>query len=150
MFCLFLHSFRNRRLWLGVEGRNAHPWFRTQKGIQKTISDFDDDSSGTIEYEEILMMMTLWKCCLHPTVCSSDSHSTSSNRYVDWLLNVPLLLMELILVMGLPADQPRSLSCTIGLSSAMRTPGFEPKRGFRRRSQTSTMTAVAPSSTKRS
>merc|ERR1719408_476430 len=25
-------------------------------------------------------------------------------RYVDWLLTVPLLLIELILVMGLPAD----------------------------------------------
>jgi len=40
-------------------------------------------------------------------------------RYVDWLLTVPLLLLELILVMGLPADQTRSLSWTLGLSSAL-------------------------------
>merc|ERR1712170_198052 len=30
-------------------------------------------------------------------------------RYVDWLLTVPLLLIELILVMGLPADQTAPL-----------------------------------------
>merc|ERR1712107_321213 len=39
-------------------------------------------------------------------------------RYVDWLLTVPLLLIELILVMGLPADQTASLSWTLGISSA--------------------------------
>merc|ERR1712124_2901 len=40
-------------------------------------------------------------------------------RYVDWLLTVPLLLIELILVMGLPADQTRSLSWSLGVSSAL-------------------------------
>merc|ERR1712167_208478 len=40
-------------------------------------------------------------------------------RYVDWLLTVPLLLIELILVMGLPADQTRSLSWQLGVSSAL-------------------------------
>ena len=40
-------------------------------------------------------------------------------RYVDWLLTVPLLLIELILVMGLPADQTKSLSCTLGVASAL-------------------------------
>merc|ERR1711994_475787 len=40
-------------------------------------------------------------------------------RYVDWLLTVPLLLIELILVMGLPADQTRSLSWTLGVSSGL-------------------------------
>jgi len=39
-------------------------------------------------------------------------------RYVDWLLTVPLLLIELILVMGLPADQTKSLSWSLGLASA--------------------------------
>jgi len=40
-------------------------------------------------------------------------------RYVDWLLTVPLLLIELILVMGLPADQTKSLSWQLGLASAI-------------------------------
>jgi bacteriorhodopsin len=40
-------------------------------------------------------------------------------RYVDWLLTVPLLLIELILVMGLPADQTYSMSWTLGLASAL-------------------------------
>jgi bacteriorhodopsin len=40
-------------------------------------------------------------------------------RYVDWLLTVPLLLIELILVMGLPAEQTASLSWQLGLASAV-------------------------------
>jgi bacteriorhodopsin len=40
-------------------------------------------------------------------------------RYVDWLLTVPLLLIELILVMGLPADKTASLSWQLGVASAL-------------------------------
>lgn len=40
-------------------------------------------------------------------------------RYVDWLLTVPLLLAELVLVMGLPDEQTRSLTWKLGLSSAL-------------------------------
>merc|ERR1712010_77427 len=40
-------------------------------------------------------------------------------RYVDWLLTVPLLLIELILVMGLPAEESASLSWKLGASSAI-------------------------------
>merc|ERR1712176_626805 len=40
-------------------------------------------------------------------------------RYVDWLLTVPLLLIELILVMGLPAEQTADLSWKLGVSSAI-------------------------------
>merc|ERR1719313_2023328 len=40
-------------------------------------------------------------------------------RYVDWLLTVPLLLLELVLVMGLPADETRSLAWKLGVSSAV-------------------------------
>jgi len=39
-------------------------------------------------------------------------------RYVDWVLTVPLLLIELILVMGLPADKVVCKSWTLGLASA--------------------------------
>merc|ERR1711939_469351 len=37
----------------------------------------------------------------------------------DWLLTVPLLLIELILVMGLPADETRSMGWKLGVSSAL-------------------------------
>merc|ERR1712147_429017 len=37
----------------------------------------------------------------------------------DWLLTVPLLLIELILVMGLPAAETASLSWQLGVSSAL-------------------------------
>jgi len=40
-------------------------------------------------------------------------------RYVDWLLTVPLLLIELILVMGLPAEETASLSWQLGTASAV-------------------------------
>jgi len=40
-------------------------------------------------------------------------------RYVDWLLTVPLLLIELILVMGLPSEQTASLSWSLGMFSAL-------------------------------
>merc|ERR1712224_618294 len=40
-------------------------------------------------------------------------------RYVDWILTVPLLLIELILVMGLPAEETVSKSWTLGVASAV-------------------------------
>jgi len=40
-------------------------------------------------------------------------------RYVDWLLTVPLLLTELVLVMGLPADETRSKAWQLGVASAL-------------------------------
>jgi len=40
-------------------------------------------------------------------------------RYVDWLLTVPLLLIELVLVMKLPEAQTASLSFNLGLAAAV-------------------------------
>jgi bacteriorhodopsin len=40
-------------------------------------------------------------------------------RYVDWLLTVPLLLIELILVMGLSEEQTVSKSWQLGVASAI-------------------------------
>merc|ERR1712094_3975 len=40
-------------------------------------------------------------------------------RYVDWILTVPLLLIELILVMGLPPKERVSKSWSLGLASAI-------------------------------
>merc|ERR1711978_461594 len=40
-------------------------------------------------------------------------------RYVDWILTVPLLLIELILVMGLPAEETVSKSWKLGVASAV-------------------------------
>jgi len=39
-------------------------------------------------------------------------------RYVDWVLTVPLLLIELILVMGIPAEETVTKSWTLGVASA--------------------------------
>eukprot|EP00462_Mataza_sp_D1_P001426 CAMPEP_0175096222 /NCGR_PEP_ID=MMETSP0086_2-20121207/4609_1 /TAXON_ID=136419 /ORGANISM="Unknown Unknown, Strain D1" /LENGTH=275 /DNA_ID=CAMNT_0016369593 /DNA_START=27 /DNA_END=854 /DNA_ORIENTATION=+ len=40
-------------------------------------------------------------------------------RYVDWILTVPLLLTELVLVMGLPPDESVKQCLKLGLSSAL-------------------------------
>merc|ERR1711956_191796 len=40
-------------------------------------------------------------------------------RYMDWLLTVPLLLIEIILVMKLSAEETTSKAITLGASSAL-------------------------------
>ena len=43
---------------------------------------------------------------------SSGEPFNEAYRYVDWLLTVPLLLVELLCVMDLPTDQLASKVCT--------------------------------------
>merc|ERR1712118_602144 len=40
-------------------------------------------------------------------------------RYMDWLLTVPLLLIEIVFVMKLPDDQIRNKSISLGVSSGL-------------------------------
>merc|ERR1719337_737724 len=40
-------------------------------------------------------------------------------RYMDWLLTVPLLLMEIVMVMNLPAEESSSRCWTLGAGSAL-------------------------------
>jgi bacteriorhodopsin len=40
-------------------------------------------------------------------------------RYMDWLLTVPMLLMEIVLVMKLSADEAKTKCITLGVSSAL-------------------------------
>ena len=53
------------------------------------------------------------------TVEVSGAPFNDAYRYVDWLLTVPLLLIELILVMKLPKDETVSLAWKLGLASAV-------------------------------
>merc|ERR1711920_1119728 len=39
-------------------------------------------------------------------------------RYMDWLLTVPMLLMEIVLVMKLSSQEATAKCCTLGVSSA--------------------------------
>jgi len=52
------------------------------------------------------------------TVTNTGKPFNDAYRYVDWFLTVPLLLAELVLVMGLPDDQTRSLTWKLGLAAA--------------------------------
>merc|ERR1712211_148081 len=40
-------------------------------------------------------------------------------RYMDWLLTVPLLLMELVLVMDMSKEEKQKQSAVLGISSAL-------------------------------
>mmetsp|Transcript_108458 Transcript_108458/g.302472 ORF Transcript_108458/g.302472 Transcript_108458/m.302472 type:complete len:263 (+) Transcript_108458:77-865(+) len=51
-------------------------------------------------------------------VVLSGAPFNDAYRYVDWLLTVPLLLIELILVMKLPQDETVKLSTNLGIASA--------------------------------
>jgi len=53
------------------------------------------------------------------TVSLTGAPFNDAYRYVDWLLTVPLLLIELILVMGLPAEETVSKCWTLGVASAV-------------------------------
>jgi len=52
-------------------------------------------------------------------VVKSGTSFNDAYRYVDWLLTVPLLLIELILVMGLSASRTRDLTWKLGVASAI-------------------------------
>jgi len=51
-------------------------------------------------------------------VAISGEPFNDAYRYVDWLLTVPLLLVELILVMKLPPGQTVTMSWTLGTAAA--------------------------------
>jgi len=53
------------------------------------------------------------------TVKNTGLPFNDAYRYVDWFLTVPLLLAELVLVMGLPEDQTRALTTKLGLAAAL-------------------------------
>merc|ERR1712003_220754 len=53
------------------------------------------------------------------TVALTGEPFNDAYRYVDWLLTVPLLLIELILVMKLPKAETVALSWKLGLASAL-------------------------------
>merc|ERR1719298_33606 len=59
--------------------------------------------------------------------CNADTYGynptghafNDAYRYVDWLLTVPLLLIEIVLVMGLDEDETFNRCVTLGVSSAL-------------------------------
>jgi len=58
----------------------------------------------------------------HSYICgytASGVYYNDAYRYMDWLLTVPLLLIEIILVMGLPAAETTNKSLTLGASAAV-------------------------------
>lgn len=56
---------------------------------------------------------------IHGVVTSTGHEFNNAYRYVDWLLTVPLLMVELILVMNLSADETVKKSTTLGVAAAI-------------------------------
>merc|ERR1711988_1525166 len=50
---------------------------------------------------------------------ASGQYFNDAYRYMDWLLTVPLLLIEIVLVMQLPAEETFKQSALLGVSSAV-------------------------------
>merc|ERR1719159_2153656 len=50
---------------------------------------------------------------------ASGVYYNDAYRYMDWLLTVPLLLIEIVLVMQLPAEETFKQSALLGVSSAV-------------------------------
>ena len=49
---------------------------------------------------------------------ATDTPFNDAYRYMDWLLTVPLLLVEIVLVMRLEADETRSKCISLGSAAA--------------------------------
>merc|ERR1711988_1045875 len=50
---------------------------------------------------------------------ASGAYYNDAYRYMDWLLTVPLLLIEIVLVMQLPSNETFKQSALLGVSSAV-------------------------------
>merc|ERR1712154_174009 len=64
-----------------------------------------------------------WTEAYHYSVEHKDPQLTGipfndAYRYMDWLLTVPMLLMEIVLVMKLSSQEATAKCCTLGVSSA--------------------------------
>jgi len=53
------------------------------------------------------------------TIVATASPFNDAYRYMDWLLTVPLLLIEIVLVMKLSPEESQSKAITLGIASAL-------------------------------
>merc|ERR1712217_442117 len=103
--------------WLQLP--NVHKYYRTALAITGLVT-----AIATYHYVRIF---NSWVDAF--TVSNTDSSDyvvklsgepfNDAYRYVDWLLTVPLLLIELILVMKLPNAETVKLSWSLGVASAV-------------------------------
>jgi bacteriorhodopsin len=105
-------------IFFWIESANVHKKFRTALCITGLVT-----AIATYHYVRIF---NSWNDAYGVTAGSDGEYVVTltgqpfndAYRYVDWLLTVPLLLIELILVMGLPAAETASLSMQLGVASA--------------------------------
>merc|ERR1712178_507976 len=106
-------------IFFWIEMANVHKKFRTALCITGLVT-----AIATYHYVRIF---NSWNDAYAVSAGSDGNYAGSltgqpfndAYRYVDWLLTVPLLLIELILVMGLPAPETASKSWTLGVASAV-------------------------------
>merc|ERR1711982_38309 len=106
-------------IFFWIEMANVHKKFRTALCITGLVT-----AIATYHYVRIF---NSWNDAYAVSAGSDGNYAVSltgqpfndAYRYVDWLLTVPLLLIELILVMGLPRDETVRKAWTLGLASAL-------------------------------
>merc|ERR1712194_429366 len=92
-------------------GRRYH-YFRIFNSFTEAYTPcLRDDATGAVNYN----------------ICDADKYGyqptglafNDAYRYVDWLLTVPLLLIEIVLVMGLPTQETTSRCTYLGVSAIL-------------------------------
>jgi bacteriorhodopsin len=74
---------------------------------------FDSWNAAFVVQEKIVNGTAIYE------VAKSGHPFNDGYRYVDWLLTVPLLLTELVLVMGLSDSQTRKTAWSLGVAAAL-------------------------------
>ena len=98
--------------WLGRS--QVAPQYRTAMTITGLVT--------FIEAYHYFLIFESWEAAFNVadgTITTTGYAFNQAYRYVDWLLTVPLLLVELILVMGLSRSETVSRATRLGLLAAL-------------------------------
>lgn len=99
-------------LWLGRT--QVGPNYRTTLTISGLVT-----AIATYHYFRIFNSWQEAYTVVGGVVAASGVAFNNAYRYVDWLLTVPLLLIELIFVMRLPEDETAARATRLGIAAAL-------------------------------
>lgn len=98
--------------WLNIGRVSAH--YKTAISITGLVTFI-----AAYHYIQIFFSFDHAYSVMNDSVTATGKPFNDAYRYVDWLLTVPLLLIELILVMNLSKSETTSRSIKLGLAAAL-------------------------------
>jgi bacteriorhodopsin len=101
-------------LFLWLERSQVAPQYRTALTISGLVT-----AIATYHYFRIFNSWDASYSVLNGVITSTGHAFNHAYRYVDWLLTVPLLLVELLLVMSLSKKETYSKALSFGLMAAI-------------------------------